>query len=193
MSPINHAKTQLREKLKALRSQFDPSLAETASLGVWNVLQHCAEYKKATGIGAFASLPGEINTYPLLEGVLKSEKKLYLPRVAKEKDHFEFYPVSDLKSLVPGLFGIREPTGPHPASWEELDLVLVPGLAFDHQGNRLGFGKGYYDRALPHLRKNALSVGLAFSFQILEKVPVESNDIPMKALLSERGFAYCEK
>ncbi|HEY5038911.1 MAG TPA: 5-formyltetrahydrofolate cyclo-ligase, partial [bacterium] len=59
--------------------------------------------------------------------------------------------------------------------------------------NRLGFGKGYYDRALPHLRKNALSIGLAFSFQILEKVPVESNDIPMKALLSERGFAYCEK
>ncbi len=185
-------KAALREKLKKIRDQVDPALAETASQGVWTLLSRLPEFQKARGIGAFASTPSEINTYPLLEGTLGLGKKLYLPKVSPDKTHFEYYQVGDFKNLSVGPFGILEPPGSHPAPWEEIDLALVPGLAFDSQGHRLGFGKGYYDRVLPLLKKTALTVGLGYSFQIVEQVPSEPHDILLKAILSEKGFHLCK-
>jgi len=192
-SPQPENKAGLREKLKQLRNQVDPGLAETASQGVWNILSRIAEFQKARGIGAFASTTGEINTYSILEGVLSSGKKLYLPRVAADKTHFDYYAVSDFTKLSTGAFGILEPTGSHPAPWEEIDIALVPGLAFDLRGHRLGFGKGYYDRVLPLLKKTTLTVGLGYSFQVVERIPDEAHDIPLKALLTEKNFHLCGK
>ncbi|HJT23704.1 MAG TPA: 5-formyltetrahydrofolate cyclo-ligase [bacterium] len=191
-APHSESKANLREKLKKVRDQVDPALAETASQGVWILLSRLPEFNKAKGIGAFASTPGEINTYPILEGVLASGKKLYLPRVAQERTHFDYFPVPDFKNLSTGAFGILEPTGIHPAAWEDIDIALVPGLAFDLRGYRLGFGKGYYDRVLPLLKKNALTIGLGYSFQIVEKIPDEPHDAILKAILSEKGFHHCK-
>ncbi len=184
-------KALLREKLKDLRSKVAPGMAEAASQSVWNLLAKLPEFHKAKTIGAFASTPGEINTYPILEGILASDKKLYLPRVTADKSRFDYYPVQDFNQLKTGAFGIQEPSGNRPAPWEELDLILVPGLAFDPKGNRLGFGKGYYDRVLPLLKKSALTVGLGYSFQIVPSVPFTPEDVPVKALLSEKGFIKC--
>lgn len=191
MSPTQD-KALLREKLKTLRSQVDPAFAEASSQAIWNLLAKLPEFRKAKTIGAFASTPGEINTYPILEGILASDKKLYLPRVTADKSRFDYYPVQDFNQLKTGAFGIQEPSGTRPAPWDELDLILVPGLAFDPQGNRLGFGKGYYDRALPLLRKSVLTIGLGYSFQIVPAVPFTPEDVPMKALLSEKGFTHCK-
>ncbi len=191
--PAQGDKNQLREKLIVIRNAVDPDLAEAASLGVWNILQEVPEYQKARGIGAFASIPHEINTYPILEGTLAAGKKLYLPKIMKDKAHFEFYPVQDLKNLQPGPYDILEPTGNRAAEWEEMDMVLVPGLAFDRAGRRLGFGKGYYDRALPLLKSHCLSVGLGYCFQIVDQVPAAEHDVPVKAILCESGFRLCVK
>lgn len=192
-APESGSKSPLRDKLKQLRDQVDPAFAESASQGVWNILCQLAEFAKAQGIGAFASTPSEINTYSILEGSLELGKRLYLPKVVKEKSFFHFYPVQNFKTLAKGPYGILEPAGNKPADWEEIDLVLVPGLAFDLTGNRLGFGKGYYDRILPRLKKSTLTIGLGYSFQIVEKIPAEPHDIPLKAVLSEKGFQYCSK
>jgi 5-formyltetrahydrofolate cyclo-ligase len=186
-------KILLREKLKTIRDFVDHGLAETASQGVWNILKTRPEFIKAKAIGAFASIPHEINTYPILEGTLSSDKKLYLPKVSKDKESFEFHPVTDLKNLQPGPFGILEPTSPKPVEWDELDLILVPGLAFDRQGNRLGFGKGFYDRVIPQLKKSCLVVGLGYAFQLVEKVPTDTHDAPVRAVLCETGFYLCGK
>jgi 5-formyltetrahydrofolate cyclo-ligase len=190
--PESDSKSPLREKLKQLRDQVDPAFAESASQGVWNILCKRPEFDKANGIGAFASTPSEINTYSILEGSLELGKKLYLPKVVKDKKHFHFYQVQNFKTLIKGPFGILEPSGNKPANWEEIDLILVPGLAFDLTGNRLGFGKGYYDRVLPEMKKTTLTIGLGYSFQIVEKIPAEPHDIPLKAVLSEKGFQYCK-
>ncbi len=191
--PESDSKSPLREKLKQLRDQVDPAFAESASQGVWNILCKLKEFDKAKGIGAFASTPAEINTYSILEGSLELGKKLYLPKVVKEKSHFYFFPVQNFKTLEKGKFGILEPSGDKPADWNEIDLVLVPGLAFDLTGNRLGFGKGYYDRVLPRLKKSVMTIGLGYSFQIVDKIPTEPHDIALKAVLSEKGFQYCSK
>lgn len=190
-SPME-SKAALREKLKKIRDQVDPALAETASQGVWVHLSRLQEFQKAKGIGGFASAANEINTYPILEGTLSLGKKLYLPKISPDKTHFDYYLAADFKSLVVGPFGILEPSGNRPAAWEEIDLALVPGLAFDIQGHRLGFGKGYYDRALPLLKKTALAVGLGYSFQIVEQVPSEAHDVLLRAVLSEKGFHFCK-
>lgn len=100
-------KSALRNKLKFIRDSVDSGLAETASLGVWNILQDRPEFQRAKGVGAFASIPHEINTYPILEGTLSTGKKLFLPKVNKEKSYFDFYPVTDLKNLKLGPFGIQ--------------------------------------------------------------------------------------
>ncbi len=192
LSP-QEAKNKLRAELKQLRNQIEPGLAETASVGVWNLLRTTPELHKAKGVGAFVSVSGEIDTYPILEGLLEEGKRLYLPKVVKDKSHFDFHPIHKLEKMAPGAFGILEPTGTQAAEWSELDLVLVPGLAFDRHGNRLGFGKGYYDRVLPLLPKSTLIVGLAYSFQMVDQVPVTPEDVPMKALLSEKGFTFCLK
>lgn len=192
-APHSESKASLREKLKKVRDQVDPGLAETASQGVWIFLSRLPEFHRAKGIGAFASTPGEINTYPILEGVLASGKKLYLPRVAADRTHFDYYPVPDFKNLSAGTFGILEPSGNRPAAWEDIDIALVPGLAFDLRGHRLGFGKGFYDRALPLLKKNTLTIGLGYSFQTVERIPDEPHDVLLKAILSEKGFHLCAK
>lgn len=185
-------KGTLRDQFKQLRSQVTPGMAESSALGVWSILSKRPEFEKAKTIAGFASVGTEINTYPLLEGALKLGKRLCLPRLAKEKDHFFFYPVQDLKDLTPGAFGIFEPAAGKHIEWEELDLVLVPGLAFDDAGNRLGFGKGYYDRALPHLKPSALTIGLGYSFQMVPDLPAETHDVKVKALLNEKGFHPCK-
>jgi len=190
--PLQQSKNRLRVKLKSLRALVSPSMAEAASQSVWNILAATPEFTKAKAVGAFASTPTEINTFSILENSLESGKKLFLPRVAKDKSGFDYYRVDSLKNLSPGHFGIPEPIGNRKAKWEELDLVLVPGLAFDKKGNRLGYGQGYYDQALPRLKKSCWTIGLAYSFQVDDEVPNSPRDVPVMALLTEKGFSYCE-
>jgi|SRR5579859_2521369 len=191
--PVDEQKAHLREKLKEIRGQVTTDLCEMASFSTWVYLQTRPEFLKAHKIAAFSSTQTEVNTLPLLEGMLKLGKKLYLPKVSKDKSHLSFYQVEDLKAMSPGTFGILEPPSHHPATLEELDMILVPGLAFDQQGHRLGFGKGFYDRILPQLKASSLSVGLCYSFQVVDQVPYTETDASVKALLHEKGFIICKK
>ena len=191
-SSINESKAQLRDKLITLRTQIGRDFIEVASQSTFHLLQGNADYKKAKTVAAFASTKGEIDTYPLLEGIMASGKKLALPHVSKDKTQLRFYEVTDLKKLSPGEFGILCPEPVHAVPVDKIDLILVPGLAFDRKGFRLGFGKGYYDRVLPQIRPDAISIGLCYSFQVVDQVPVAAHDIPVKALLHEKALEYCQ-
>jgi 5-formyltetrahydrofolate cyclo-ligase len=184
-------KILLRGKLKEIRAQVGADLVEMASFTTWVYLQTRREFLRAKSVAAFSSIQGEVDTLTLLEGVLKAGKKLYLPRVSKDRSQLGFYEVKDLTKLEPGAFGILEPQPRRPARVGDLDMMILPGLAFDRRGSRLGFGKGYYDRILPSLKKSALSVGLCYSFQVIDRVPVNGADVPVKALLHEKGFELC--
>ena len=90
------------------------------------------------------------------------------------------------QDLTVGAYQIEEPTGELFTEYEQIELTLVPGVSFDREGNRLGRGKGYYDRLLPKL--SSYNVGICFGFQISEKIPCESFDRKMDAVLSEKGW-----
>jgi 5-formyltetrahydrofolate cyclo-ligase len=132
----------------------------------------------------FAPLPGELDIWPLLTVALAAAKKVALPRFVAETKTYEARQILDPKlDLQVGHFGIREPRNhcaPLPSL--SLDLILVPGVAFDSHGRRLGRGKGYYDQLLGTL--HGTTCGVAFDEQMVEVIPVESHDVHLNRVLT---------
>lgn len=152
--------------------------ARVAELPAWRSARRVHAYVGAVG--------GEVETEPLLQGALARGVEVVCPRV--EGREIASYRVDDLAGLVPGPRGLREPS-PDPARLVDpstFDLVLVPGLAFDRAGGRIGFGAGYYDRFLAGLADRTATVGLAFSLQLLDRVPQTEADVPVDWIVTER-------
>jgi 5-formyltetrahydrofolate cyclo-ligase len=132
-------------------------------------------------LALFAPMPTEPDLDLLWElGALVEHSLLSYPR--REGKALLFHPVSALDELIPGRFGIREPApGPSP---KQLDLIVVPGLAFSAQGNRLGRGAGFYDRFLATVPQTTFKVGVCFEFQRVSSIPHEPHDVTMDAVVS---------
>ena len=144
-----------------------------------------SQWRSAHTILLYHALPDEPNLQLLLDDGLKEGKRLLLPVVVGENLVLKFYTGGE--SMQKGAFGILEPVGtpfPHSA-YDEIELALVPGMAFDGDGHRLGRGRGYYDRLLPLLSK-ACKLGVCFPFQCVERVPSEAHDISVNEVCTVR-------
>jgi len=140
-------------------------------------------------IALYAAVRGEVGTDRIRSRCLAGGVHLFYPRVMEDGE-LSFFRHREADGWVPGRFGIREPKA---APGDEgvrggFDLVVVPGLAFDPRGRRLGQGYGYYDRFLAALGGTALTVGLAFSWQLVPEVPVDTWDVPVDAVVTEDGI-----
>ena len=100
----------------------------------------------------------------------------------------QFVEVDDLAALSKGAFGLLEPKGGLTASVADLDLMVVPGVAFDRTGHRLGYGKGFYDRELHATGFSGVLIGFCFEFQLLDRLPAESHDVPVDYIVTEQGL-----
>jgi 5-formyltetrahydrofolate cyclo-ligase len=131
----------------------------------------------------FASFRSEVETGHMIRHALQSGKRVILPKVAGKE--LALYEIGDFdKDVLPGAWGIPEPREVMSAELEDIDLIIVPGAAFDEQGNRLGYGAGFYDKLLPGFRKS--TVALAFELQIVPRVPADSHDVPVKKIVTEK-------
>ena len=142
------------------------------------------EFRSAKIIGAYYAFGSEVKTDLVIEKTMASRKKIALPKV--EGEYLSFYELSSVKNLVKGRFGILEPLPYRPV--DGVDLLIVPGIAFDSKGHRLGYGKGYYDKFLAG--KNLFSLGLAYSFQLVESLASGEYDKRMNAVATEDGIRY---
>ncbi len=138
-------------------------------------------FKKAKIVLLYHSLEDEVNTHKFIEK-WSLHKQIILPVVVG--NNLELRPYTGDSGLKIGAFGIEEPTGMIFKDYEAIDLVVVPGVAFDHAGNRLGRGKGYYDRLLSHIP--AFKIGICFPFQFIENVPSEPLDIRMDTIITTK-------
>lgn len=144
-------------------------------------------FKKARRLSLYASFQNEVLTDDIFRIAAGEGKEVFYPRVTRgDKRHLGFFKVRHLKELSSGSYDI-----PEPGEREEkvtpgtFDLVVVPGVAFDESGGRLGYGKGYYDMALKGLECPV--VALAYEFQVVkEAIPVEDHDVPVEAIATER-------
>lgn len=135
----------------------------------------------------YASFKGEVDTFSLMQRAMELHKRVALPLVWKEEKRIMAVVVRSLQELKPGAYGIPEPVdhGDNRLDPSELDLVVVPGLAFDRDHNRLGRGAGYYDRFLSQVPAATPTIALAYDFQVLESLPgIEAHDRPVTYLLT---------
>jgi 5-formyltetrahydrofolate cyclo-ligase len=138
----------------------------------------------ATSVLAYAATPEELDPSPLVNALRARGVRVAYPRVIGPGELALHWCRND-GDLAPGYCGILEPIADTPSATEtDFDVVLVPGTAFDPACGRLGMGGGFYDRLLPLLRDDALSLGLAFDEQVVDKVPAEAHDIPLGAVVT---------
>ncbi len=183
---IKQEKQILRKKIKELKSQYSLSEFLQKSESIFNSLAQFDEITKANTILVYWSLSDEVNTHHWVESNYK-RKQLLLPVVAG--DHLLIKQFEGEANMIPvPPFGIKEPKGNEITDLSIIDIVIVPGMAFDNMGYRMGRGKGYYDRFLPQI--DALKIGICFDFQMVEKVPVDQFDIKMDIIVTESNIYH---
>lgn len=150
-------------------------------------------YQGARTVHCYVAWQEEVENHDLLRAILRDGKKVVVPKVNTQIKELENYVIPYFDALAPGAFGIFEPDAERGAcrftKLEELDLIIVPGLAFDRQGNRLGYGGGYYDRLLAEIR--APKVALAFAAQIVDAIPTEKHDHGVDFIVTEQEVISC--
>lgn len=171
---------RIRALIKAMSAEQRADLSRQACL----LLEKQPVWKKAKTIFFYAPLPEELDIWPLLRDSLAARKTAALPRFDSATGRYVACEIGDLaRDISNGQFGIREPGGHCIAiPPNRLDLILVPGVAFDAHGRRLGRGKGFYDQLLASVR--GTTCGVAFDEQIVEAVPVESHDVHLNRILT---------
>lgn len=163
-------KSELRRNIRNLKAQYDAAqLAVLSEEACGKLLSHPC-WNSAHSVLLYASLSDEVDTSQLISQALQNGKRMFLPVVEGDVLALKAY----RGKVVVGPYGIREPVGERLLDYRQIDLAVIPGMAFDRLGHRLGRGKGYYDRLLPSLR--AYKIGLCFPFQLLDSVPANIYD-----------------
>lgn len=163
-------KAEIRKQIAAVRPDFQT--LEKMSVAVIERFQTLEVFKSAQTVGAYMPMADEVDVTPLFQTL---EKIFYIPAF---DEALGIYRMARLTTeLKKGRFGIPEPAVPDFAGENEIDLILVPGVAFDRAGRRIGRGGGFYDRLLPQYR--SVRAGICFGFQCLETLPAEKHDVRM--------------
>lgn len=174
-------KAEIRKHIRDIKRQFsDEELAEL-SLSVINRMFSHPAVAAAKTVLLYYSLPDEVFTHNAVRQLSLSGKTVLLPRVI-DTANMELRIYRDDNDLKKGSYGIMEPAGDIFSDYDKIDVAVIPGMAFDAGGNRLGRGKGYYDRLLSKAG-NIYKIGMCFDFQKINRVPADDNDVKMDCIL----------
>ncbi len=173
-------KQQLRKRMRQLNRAVSTADRRSAGERLCRCVEALPEFAAARCVALFAALADEPDTRPMLER-WAAGRRIVLPRVEGETMQFYDY---DPQSLRCGTFGIDEPQRGEACDPADIDLIIVPGVAFTASGARLGRGRGYYDRYLSQPALRAFRVGVCYAHQIVDALPVESHDIPMHRVVA---------
>lgn len=177
-------KQNLKRHLRAARIQMPARTVKKKSLRIHRLMTRIPAYQIARRIACYVSVKNEVDTQTPIRTALGSGKRVAVP-VARGNGVMDFQAIEGLNELRTAHHGLREPV-PNPESIlppHTLDVILIPGIAFDRLGHRIGSGKGYYDRFLT--RTNAVRIGLSYAFQIIDRVPAEPHDMKMDWIVTE--------
>lgn len=181
-------KSDLRERLHAVRNAMTPEKRQRASDAITADLLALERYQGARTVMAYMTFGSEFLTDRFIGHALAASKVLVLPRIDRSHDRLELHAVRDLDAeLTAGPWGIREPRPDFcpPVAVATIDFILVPGLGFTPRGDRLGYGRGYYDRLLAQREPHTAVVAAAFAVQMLDAIPVSTRDAPVDLVITE--------
>ena len=177
----------LREKVLEKMDELTQSEKDLAAERVTEALLLLESVERSTSIMIYAARSDEVDTFELVDTFLKQRKSVWLPWCSEDSQAITPVRITSREDLARGAFGILSPPEPADKSIPghfNPDVVVVPGVAFDIKGNRLGRGFGYYDRFLSTLSPSVETIGLAFECQMISVIPVSETDVPLHRVLS---------
>ena len=179
---MKEQKKLLRKLIAQEKKRQSASLLTTHSIALLEQIEKHPRFISATTVLLYHSLPDEVQTHAFVEKWYKL-KKILLPVVVG--DILELRHYTGKSCLQEGAFHIEEPSGDNYTKYQEIELAIIPGISFDKKGNRLGRGKGYYDKLLPLL--SSYNIGICYQFQAQESIPHEDFDKTMDEVWTEEG------
>lgn len=181
-------KATVRERMKRARQAMSKAEVRRLSAQASARLVDLEAFVAASGVMLYLPVRNEVDATPVMARCLNDGKALVLPRMDYEGDRIVAHRVDDpATQLVLGRMDLVEPDAARTpvARADEIELVVVPGLAFDREGNRIGWGRGYYDAFLATIDAPIALVGLAYGFQVVESIEHDGHDVPMDLIVTE--------
>lgn len=178
-------KEVIRERMRRRRKTLTYEQVHEKSETIRYKLEGKKAFKDAETIMMYISAYKEPETLPVIEHLLENGKRVIVPVSSTETNTIVPTYIESISELEKGAYGILEPTIIRPVNKDDIEVIVIPGIAFDMHRNRLGFGKGYYDKFLEDT--NAKKIALCYDFQIIDDLPVDEHDIPMDLILTEEG------
>ena len=192
---IFNDKEKLRKEILTKRKNIDIVEKEKMDKKILDEFYENKYYREAKNIFIYISYDSEINTKGIINKALMDNKKIYVPRTEFKTRLMDAVKITSLDNLIESEYGILEPSIEEPhIEPNELDLIVVPGVAFDRNGGRMGYGAGFYDRYFKRISKDRIKkiakLALAYDFQILEKIPMNEQDVPVNYIITETKFIH---
>ena len=185
----NPTKEEIRNRINKIRKKMPKETISEKSGKITNTLTNLEEYARSDTVMFYISLDFEVDTKELIkEELLKKDKTLIIPYL--EENTINIYKLENFSSLKKGNYGILEPIKKEKFN-DKIDLIIVPGVAFDKNGTRLGFGKAYYDEFLKD-HKESIKIGLAFEEQIIDHIPIEPHDKSVDMIITDKRIIRCK-
>jgi len=192
---IFNDKKILRKEILTKRKNIDIVEKEKMDRKICDKFYESKYYRDAKNIFIYISYDSEINTKEIINKALIDNKKIYVPRTEFKTRLMDAVEITSLENLIESEYGILEPSIYEPyIEPNELDLIVVPGVGFDRNGGRMGYGAGFYDRYFKKISKDKMQkivkLALAYDFQILEDVPMNEQDVPVNYIITEKEFIH---
>lgn len=185
-------KKELRQEIKQRLAEMSRKDRIEKSKQICQHLLAADAYQKASVVMAFLSMPHEVDTTPIILHAWQQGKTVAVPKVSWEQRHMIPVEIQSLETEIEtGNHGLRNPTMGVPVPFEDIDLILTPGLGFDLRGKRLGRGGAYYDRFFKSPGLRAARWALSFSLQVFDQIPTNDGDMPVDAIVTESGITPC--
>jgi len=185
----NNLKNNLRKNMLIKRKNMSQQDVSTFSTKIMDKIMKLPQFINCKNIMLYISFNNEVDTYKLARWCLNNDKTVIAPYCIKSCIKIIPFIINNLETdLTKSTFGIMEPKHDilMKANIENIDLIIVPGVVFDENCNRIGFGAGYYDRFLPMKMKNTPTIGIAYDYQITDKVPADEYDVPLNFIITEK-------
>ena len=179
----------LRNKVLSIRNSLDKIVKESMDQEIYNKLITSDLYKKSNNIFVYLSFGSEVETKNIINKAIEDKKKVYIPKIYKEDKSMKAIRLKSFNDLKENSMGILEPIDDsNYINKKDIDLILVPGVVFDFNGNRIGYGGGYYDRYLKDIKEIRNKLVLAYDFQIIDSINPESHDVVFDYIITNTQF-----
>ena len=185
-NPATELKRTIRKDALKKRDAIPPPVKKVKDLAIKDRLFALEEFKRARSVLFYASFRSEVDTSGLVEAAISMGKRVVLPKVDSDSNSLTKHSIDGMHETSSGYMGIPEPVTDPCCKVEEIDFIIVAGVAFDENGGRIGYGGGYYDRLLPRVKGLRTIAALAYEEQIYDDLPCEEHDVGMDIIITDR-------